>query len=58
MAEVASYDLVPGLWSSGQGTLPPQGRTWVTGEKALGPASDDGTLENLIKFFKPQFSYA
>ena len=49
-------------WCQDSGTQgkelgPPQGRTWVTGEKALEPASGDGTLENLIKLFELQFSY-
>lgn len=54
---------LPMTWCQDSGTQgkelrPPQGRTWVTKEKALEPARGDGTLENLTKLFEPQFSYA
>lgn len=54
---MTSYDLVPEPWNPGQGTLPPQGRTWITGEKPLELASGGGSLEDLVKLLEPQFSY-
>lgn len=57
MAEMASSTLVPVLWNPRQGSQASQGRTWVTGEKALELVSSDGTLGTLVKLFEPQFSY-
>lgn len=58
MAEVASYDLVPTLELRARNSGLPRAEHGSQRKRLLEPASGDGTLENLIKLFEPQFSYA